>query len=388
MKTKTKIIHLSTSGKILLFGIAVLIAGLSLFYTTQLVEKLKKEEKQRIQLWAMAYKDIIATDLDQIVSPISFKIIQDNKNIPVIMTDEKDNIISFANLDSVKSQSGDYVKQQLLEMKKKGEPIVIKYSDIHKNYIYYKDSNLLVQLMRYPFSQVFFVVLFVAITYFLLIISKRAEDNRIWVGMSKETAHQLGTPISSLIAWVEMMKIKQHDDPLIPEIVKDVKRLEIITERFARIGSEPKLKEDNLIKVIYSAIDYLRPRTSSKVKYIINQRSDIININLNVSLFQWVMENLCKNAIDAMGGSGQIIVAIQQIKNTAVIDVKDTGKGMTKNIQRKIFKAGYSSKKHGWGLGLALVKRIIEEYHGGKIFVLKSEQDAGTTFRIELPVIK
>lgn len=384
MERKFKIVRLSLGAKVLLFTIAILIAAFSLFYTNRLVNNLKIREKDRIELWAAAYKDIIETDLDQTISVISFQIINDDSNIPVIMTDDSDNVISFANLDSVKATSDEYLSKQLEIMKQQNEPIVIEYSQAHKNYIYYKDSFILTQLQNYPYYQAALAILFVIITYTLLVISKRAENNLIWVGMSKETAHQLGTPISSLIAWVELMKIRQQDDPMIPEVAKDVKRLEMITERFARIGSEPKLTEQNLNDVIHSAVEYLKPRTSSKVKYIVNFREENLTEMLNSALIQWVVENLCKNAIDAMSGNGVIEIDVFKEKNKSVVEVSDTGKGMTKSDQKKVFRTGYSSKKYGWGLGLALVKRIIEDYHKGSIFILKSEVDKGTTFRIEL----
>ncbi|MBN2662059.1 MAG: HAMP domain-containing histidine kinase [Bacteroidales bacterium] len=384
MERKFKIVRLGLGYKILLFVIAIMIAGFSLFYTNRLVNKLKTREKQRIELWAAAYKDIIETDLDQTISVISFQIINEDSDIPVIMTDGNDKIISYANLDSLKAISDEYLFTQLELMKSQNEPIVIEYSQTQKNFIYYRDSFILTQLQNYPYYQAFLVVLFVLITYILLVISKRAEDNLIWVGMSKETAHQLGTPISSLIAWVELMKIRQQDDPMIPEVVKDIKRLEMITERFARIGSEPKLDIYNLGNVIESAVEYLKPRTSSKIKYIVNVNTSNMLVNLNMSLIQWVIENLCKNAIDAMGGNGVIEIDVFLDKNKSIIEVTDTGKGMSLREQKKVFKTGYSTKKYGWGLGLALVKRIIEDYHKGKIFILKSEIDKGTTFRIEL----
>ncbi len=384
MSRKINKIHLSLSYKILLFVIAVLIAAFSLLYTNRLVNKLKKQEKERIELWAQAYKDIIQTDLDQIISPISFKIINENSNIPVIMTDENDNIISFANLDSSKALSDEYLQKQLSDMKEQNKPITVEYAQNHKNFIYYKDSFLLLQLQKYPLYQAVLVALFVFVVYILLIISKRAEDNLIWVGMSKETAHQLGTPISSLIAWVEMMKIRLTDDPMIPEVEKDVKRLEMITERFARIGSSPQLSDNNLVEIVRNAVDYLKPRTSSKVKYLLKTDLKELKVNLNVSLIQWVIENLSKNAIDAMAGSGLITISIKKNKNMAIIDISDTGKGMNKREQKKAFRTGYSSKKYGWGLGLALVRRIIEDYHNGKVFILDSEPSVGTTFRIEL----
>jgi len=384
MNRKLKIIRLGLGYKILLFFIAILIAFSSLIYTNRLVNKLKIREKDRIELWAAAYKDIILTDLDQTISIISFKIINEDADIPVIMTNENEKIISFANLDSLKATSNDYLLKQLKIMKEQNEPIVIEYSQSHQNYIYYKDSYILTQLQNYPYYQAILALIFVIVTYILLIISKRAEDNLIWVGMSKETAHQLGTPISSLIAWVELMKIRQQDDPMIPEVAKDVKRLEMITERFARIGSEPKLTKQDLNIVISSAVEYLKPRTSSKVRYIVNLSEEENLVNINTSLIQWVIENLCKNSIDAMSGNGVIEIDIFKEKNKSIIEVSDTGKGMNKTEQKKVFKTGFSTKKHGWGLGLALVKRIIEDHHKGKIFIAKSEINKGTTFKIEL----
>jgi nitrogen-specific signal transduction histidine kinase len=384
MKQRSKIIHFSFKYKVLLFLIAVIIGTLSFYYTTKLVKMLKEQEKKRIELWADAYKDILQTDLDLPISKISFRIINENSTIPVIMTDENDKIIAYANLDSVKAQDSNYLHKKLMIMKLQHQPIELYFSEKHKNLIYYQDSFLLMQLQNYPIFQLILVVLFVIIAYILLVISKRAEDNLIWVGMSKETAHQLGTPISSLIAWVEMMKIKDIDDPMLPEVEKDVKRLEMITERFARIGSSPKLIDTNLVKVINDAIAYLKPRTSSKVEYIFDTKEDTLTVKLNPSLFQWVFENLCKNAIDAMSGKGKIIFHLQKDEKKIIIDIEDTGKGMNKTEQRKIFSAGYTSKKYGWGLGLALVKRIVEDYHKGKIYVLKSIIGKGTTFRIEL----
>ncbi len=345
---------------------------------------LEKQEKKRIELWADAYKDILQTDLDMPISKISFRIMNENSTIPVIMTDENDKIISYANLDSIKAKDEEYLQKKLALMKQQHQPIELYFSETHKNLIYYQDSFLLMQLQYYPVFQLILVVLFVVIAYVLLVISKRAEDNLIWVGMSKETAHQLGTPISSLIAWVEMMKIKDIDDPMLPEVEKDVKRLEMITERFARIGSTPKLIDADFVTVINDAIDYLKPRTSSKVEYVFDTEINSLIVRLNPPLFQWVFENLCKNAIDAMSGTGKITFRLKQNDKKIYIDIEDTGKGMSKTEQRKIFNAGYTSKKYGWGLGLALVKRIVEDYHKGKIYVLKSAPGKGTTFRIEL----
>ena len=381
-----KRISLRFGYKLTLFFIALIIAALSLYFTNNLVKKLKKQEKKRMELWASAYKDIIQTDIDKQVSIVSFEIIQQNHTIPVIMTDENDKIISFANLDSLKAQNHQYMQKQLEIMKYQHKPFVIKLSEKHTNYIYYKNSFLLTQLKNYPFFQAILVLLFVFIAYILLVISKKAEDNLIWIGMSKETAHQLGTPISSLLAWVEMMKIRQAEDPMLPEVEKDVKRLEMITERFARIGSEPKLVKYDLVEVIRNSLDYLKPRTSDKVEYSFNSQVEKLEINMNPSLFQWIIENLTKNAIDAMAGKGKISISLNILNSDVIIDIEDTGKGMSKNEYKKIFKAGYSTKKYGWGLGLALVKRIVEEYHKGKIWVEKSEIGVGTVFRIMLKI--
>ena len=386
MGQKNRVIHLGLGFKILLFVIAVLIAGFSLYYTNNLVDKLKLSEKKRIELWAAAYKDILSTDIDKQVSMISFQIIGENDNIPVIMTDENNVIISFANLDSLKATSDEYLQKELAIMKNSNMPIIVDYSESHRNYIYYKDSFLLILLQKYPYYQLVLVVLFVIVTYILLVISKKAEDNSIWVGMSRETAHQLGTPISSLIAWVEMLKIQQPDDPLLPEVAKDVNRLEMITERFARIGSSPQLISADINQVVQIAVDYLKLRTSNKVEYILNKYSEDLFVKMNVSLFQWVIENISKNAIDAMAGVGEISINISQIKKKVIINISDTGKGVAKRDFNRIFNPGVSSKKFGWGLGLALVKRIIEEYHNGKVYVASSELGKGTTFRVELKV--
>ncbi|MEA3451496.1 MAG: HAMP domain-containing sensor histidine kinase, partial [Bacteroidota bacterium] len=381
-----KRVSLSFGYKLLLFFVALVIAVLSLYYTNSLIEKIKNQEQKRIELWASAYKDIIQTDIDKQISIISFEILQNNHTIPVIMTDENDEIISFANLDSVKAQNPEYLQRQLLIMKSENEPLVIKLTSKHSNYIYYRNSFLLTKLQNYPFFQMFLVLLFVLVAYFLLVISKKADDNRIWIGMSKETAHQLGTPISSLLAWVEMMKIRQADDPMLSEVEKDVNRLEMITERFARIGSEPKLVESDLISSVKDSIEYIKLRTSDKVQYIFKSNIDSFKIKLNRSLFQWIIENLAKNAIDAMSGKGEIFINIDVQRTRVILDFQDSGKGMSKNEYRKIFNTGYTTKKYGWGMGLALVKRIVEDYHKGKIYVLKSEVNVGTTIRLEMKI--
>lgn len=377
---------LTLNSKWIAVVLAVFVAVFTYYYTGNLVNKLKIEEQKRIELWAEAYKDILQTDITQKVSLISFKIMQENNTIPVIMTDEHGDIISFANLDSIKATNKSYLVRKLNKMKQKNKPIELVYSDTHRDYIYFAESNLLTLLRKYPYYQAILVIMFLLVVYILLIVSKKAEDNQVWVGMSKETAHQLGTPISSLLAWLELLKMEKSEDPLLFEIEKDIKRLELITERFSRIGSEPRLEKMNLVSVIEFALEYLKPRTSSKINYILKFENKCVNVNLNSALFQWVIENMCKNSIDAMNGVGEITIYVRVDNKKAYIDLSDTGKGMTKNEQKKIFKAGYTTKKYGWGMGLALVKRIIEQYHQGEIFVLKSVLQKGTTIRIILNV--
>jgi signal transduction histidine kinase len=270
-------------------------------------------------------------------------------------------------------------------MRLKHEPIVIELSDKQKNYIYYKDSILLVYLQYFPFLQTFVILLFLIVVYFALRFSQNAEQNRLWVGMSKETAHQLGTPISSLLAWVEILKSRESDTRLVTEVDKDVKRLEKITERFSRIGSAPILQEANICQITKTAVDYLRVRTSSRVNYIQEFIEDEkIYAPINIELFEWVIENLWKNALDAMNNSGEITLRIKQSGSYVFIDVSDTGKGIPKSKFKTIFRPGYTTKLRGWGLGLSLTKRIIESYHDGRIYVRYSELGRGTTFRMIL----
>ncbi len=372
--------------RLFFFLLVVLIASASFYYTNNLVKKLKEEEQSHITLWADAYKDIVNTSIDKEVNPLSFRIINTNNSIPVIMTDDNNNIISYANLDSTKVDNPEYLKQQLEIMKKQHSPIEIRFSENHANYLYYKDSRLLDALRQYPYMQAALAALFILVGYFVLFYSQRAEESRILAGMAKETAHQLGTPISSLMAWIEMLKIKTPDDPMVAEVEKDIKRLELITERFARMGSVPKLQVYNIVDSVNEAIDYLKRRTSSNIDIELNSEQQILAL-INNSLFQWVIENIGKNAIDAMSGEGKLQINISTTSKKILIDIKDEGKGMTKREFKKIFQAGYTTKKYGWGMGLALAQRIIEEYHNGKIFVLKSAPGKGTTFRIELPLL-
>ncbi len=371
--------------KLVLFIIALLIASSSLIYTNYIVKKLSIEERKKIELWAEASKEFKQIDLDQKLSLTVFKIIHENKTIPVILTDADDVIIDFANMDSSKVLKKGYLERQLQVMKTNKEPIEIDYYHGQKNFIYYQDSFLLRQLVYYPYIQLGIVLLFVLAAFFAFRTSQKADENQVWVGMSKETAHQLGTPISSLLAWIELLKIKGEDEELVNEVSKDVSRLETITERFSKIGSKPVLKDTNIIGVLTSSIEYLKRRTSSKIDYIQNfDTENSIIIPLNVALFEWVIENICKNAIDAMINKGTMNITVTENTKNIYIDLSDTGKGIPKRKFRTVFRPGYTSKKRGWGLGLSLAKRIVEIYHKGKIFVKSSEIGKGTIFRIIL----
>ncbi len=371
--------------KFLLFVFAIIIATASLIYTNHLVNKISKEERRKIELWAEAYKEIQQVDLNQEISIVVFNMIYENKTIPVILSDESDNILGHANLDSTQVNSEKYLQKQLEIMKSQHEPIIIDYYQGQRNIIYYKDSFLLTQLFYYPFIQFGVISLFVLIAFFAFRSAKKAEENQLWVGMSKETAHQLGTPISSLIAWIEILKLEDENSQLVQEVEKDVKRLETITQRFSKIGSTPNLVSTNIIEVLKNSIAYLKSRTSSRINYVLDfDEHQSIIIPINTSLVEWVIENICKNAIDAMSEKGKITISIEDSKNIFIIDIQDTGKGIAKRNFKTIFNPGYTTKKRGWGLGLSLAKRIIEIYHKGKIFVKSSELGVGTTFRIIL----
>lgn len=373
--------------KRLLFVIAVLIGALSLWYTHKLVNKLALEEEKKVLLWANATKQLINAEGD-----INFllDIIKDNETIPVILVDDEGNITAHRNLDSARAENAEYLKRQLEQMKEQHEPIRILYDEKHNkfNYLYYKNSIILTQLKEYPYYQLSIIAVFITVAYLAFSYSRRSEQNQVWVGMSKETAHQLGTPISSLMGWINLLR--ETDEAAKPELLNelenDVKRLELITERFSKIGSAPMLQGELMTEVLNNAVHYLRTRTSDKVKFSVTANDTDIVAQLNVPLFEWVIENLCKNAIDAMQGEGEINIRISREHHKVLIDIQDTGKGIAPSKFKTVFKPGYTTKKRGWGLGLSLAKRIIEEYHKGKIFVKESTPDKGTTFRIVLSV--
>jgi K+-sensing histidine kinase KdpD len=362
-----------------LFLFAILTGLGSLIYTRFLVNILKNEERIKVEQWAEATRLISMPDSSH--TEFLSSIIENNISVPVILTDEAETIIGSKNFDENRMRDPGFLYSQLRKIKNK--PIVIDLGNGHRSMIYYKDSLILIQLNYYPFVQLAIILLFILVAYLAFSSSRKAEENQMWVSLSKETAHQLGTPTSSLAGWVEMLYDKYPEVSLTNEIALDVARLEKITERFSRIGAKPALAKDNIIAIISRTIDYLKTRSSSKVKFIpLFDPSEIVFVPLNAPLFEWVIENVSKNAIDAMEGSGEIRFNISLSDKTILIDITDTGKGIPGHAFKKIFNPGYTTKQRGWGLGLSLAKRIIEEFHNGKIYVRNSEVGKGTCIRI------
>jgi signal transduction histidine kinase len=322
-------------------------------------------------------------DLNKETSLLPLKIIQKNKNTPLILVSSTGEINGFKNLDSIKSLDPNYLKEQLEIMKKQNKPIAINYLG-QTDYIYYKDSDLLNKLTYYPLALILILLLFLAVIYLFYSSNKIAETNKLWTGMAKETAHQIGTPLSSLLGWIAILKMEKTDDIYIKEIEKDVVRLNTIANRFSKIGSTPKLNKENIVTVTKQAYDYLESRSSKQIVFYFKTSDTEIITNLNLELFSWVIENLIKNAIDAMQKEGVLELKIENTLKKVKITVSDTGKGMPKKLFKQIFKPGFTTKKRGWGLGLSLSRRIVEDYHKGQIFVQKSEIDKGTIFEILL----
>ncbi len=370
--------------KLLLFIFAVIIGLTSLRYTNQLVKKMSREERKKAEMLAEAWKQIINAEANDPNLNFYTRVIADNETVPVIVVDSLNNILFTRNLDSVKQKNPNYLIRKLQQMKDNSGPIIITLSPVEKQYLYYNQSVILTQLAYYPYIQFGIIFMFILVAYFAFNTSMKFEQNQVWVGLSKETAHQLGTPISSLMAWVEMMKIRKGDSEMLIELEKDVNRLEKITERFSKIGSKPALVKDNVITVILTAVNYLRSRSSGKIRINLNLPAYEVIVPLNAALFEWVIENLCKNAIDALNGQGQIEIALTDFTQVIYIDIRDTGKGIPKSMFKTIFKPGFTTKKKGWGLGLSLAKRIVEAYHDGKIFVHQSELNKGSVIRIVL----
>ena len=366
--------------------IAIMIVTGTIFYTQYLARKIAKEEKQKVEQWVEASNTLLNPD-DSIYTGLAFKIIQDNDDIPIIVTNEKDSIIENNNLDSSKLNDKNYLRKVLEKLKSINEPIVWKdpFNPESSNLYYYGHTRILNEIKYFPFVQLFVVGLFIIVTILALRSNYRSTQNQVWAGMAKETAHQLGTPVSSLEGWAEVMKERFSDDQFIKELGKDIDRLRLVTDRFGKIGSKPQLAPTNLVRQITEMVDYIKRRASEKVYFSINsnQNKDFI-ANLSAPLFDWVIENLLKNSLDAIEGKGNINIEISESDNMFYIDIIDSGKGITRQNINNVFKPGFTTKKRGWGLGLSLSKRIIEQYHKGKIFVKSSEVGSGTTFRIIL----
>lgn len=375
--------------KIVFVLTAILVAISSLFVSKTLTDNLKREEQGRMEVWAEAMKSLSKADGNTDLSLV-LKVLNENDYIPVILLDRRGNVTDYRNVSLRGANRADSLRdarQLALNWIAEGHVIRVTIDNVDNSYINvcYDESLILKRLTIFPFVQLAVVVIFVVLAVFALLASKRAEQNRVWAGLSKETAHQLGTPISSLMAWVEVLKEEYPDDTLIPELDKDVSRLRLISDRFSKIGSKPELAMVSLQEVLVHVVDYIDRRTSHNVVIRCQLPDHDVMVNINAALFEWVIENLCKNAVDAMnGGPGTISIAVMETGQKVAIDVADTGKGISKKNIKNVFRPGFTTKKRGWGLGLSLAKRIIEEYHKGRIFVKSSEVGVGTTFRIEL----
>lgn len=364
--------------------VAFAIVAVSLWFSNRLVQRLEVEQQRKIEIWAEAMRQFVQADNNDANFDFIWKIIEENDNIPVLIVDADGRFVTARNFDPPADNVDDYYNRVYERLKTRQEPIEINIDENERQFIYYDDSILLKQLQLFPYVLFAIIAVFIAVVIVALASTKKSEQNRVWVGLSKETAHQLGTPISSLVAWNEMLKAKYPDDNMVNEMGSDVERLKTIAERFSKIGSRPEFTQACVNDVVQASVEYMRRRTSQQVHFAVDNRTKTYAL-LCVPLFEWVVENLFKNAIDAMGGQGNIDVVIDRNeKGQTIIDVSDTGKGIEKRRFRAVFRPGYTTKQRGWGLGLSLAKRIVEEYHGGRIFVKQSEVGKGTTFRIVL----
>ncbi len=369
--------------------ISFVIVSLILWNTYTFFKKFKIEERLKMEIVATAIREFATNqDLNADVS-LEDKIIKSNINIPMILVDADGNIgkDSYKNLDSIKAKDPLYLQQQLEIMKGQNDPIEINFFKNKKQYVYYSNSDLLNKLTYYPLALILILILFLSLIYMMFVSSKIAEQNKLWTGMAKETAHQIGTPLSSLLGWIAILKQEKVDDQYVVEIEKDIHRLNIIANRFSKIGSLPKLSKSDIVSVTKRAYQYLEYRSSSQITFNFKSNKKEIFCNLNLELYGWVIENLIKNALDAMLGKGELTVTVNSDSKRIIVEISDTGKGMSKSQFKKIFNPGYTSKKRGWGLGLSLSKRIIKDYHNGKIFVNHSEINKGTSIQILLDKI-
>ena len=379
----------------MLLLVAVVIGIASLLYTNWLTKKMAREERKKVEIWAEATKGIVDAAINS-SSPemaqlqtryLQFlnMVVEKNTTIPILILNPDGTFNLDHNIPYREDRKEEVLKHELKKMQDYTEPIPIDLGEGENLLLYYRESTILRNLRLYPVIQLFVIMIFIVVSYFAFLATNRAEQNQVWVGMSKETAHQLGTPISSLMAWIELLKLKEVDESLIKELEQDTARLERITERFSKIGSKPELLRINVVEVINSAVNYLKTRSSEKVIFVQDyDKEAYIEVPLNAALFSWVIENICKNAIDAMANDGTISVKLKEKNGQVEIDITDTGCGVPKSNQKTIFQPGFSTKKRGWGLGLSLAKRIVEIYHQGKIFIKWSEMGKGTTFRIIL----
>lgn len=387
-------------GKMIFIIMSAITIVTFILISNNLIKELSVQERVRMEIWADATKRLANadenTDIDYLLS-----IIERNTSIPVLVEDQQGNITNHRNFSLPVSGEDDlfafsqlseenqkYLNEKLKHLRSSENKIVIDIDENTRQYIYYEDSVVLKHLSYYPYVQLVAMIIIALVIYVAIIYTKRAEQNRVWVGLSKETAHQLGTPISSLMAWTQLLESYGIDKEIVDDMDKDVNRLSVIADRFSKIGSRPELNIEYLNSVVARSLDYMKSRISGKVSIIMHLADDDIPVMLSVPLFEWVMENLTKNAVDAMDGAGTITISTFSGKEKAIIEVRDTGKGILRKNFKTIFNPGYTTKRRGWGLGLTLVKRIIEEYHDGKIFVKDSEIGKGTTFRLELPIIR
>jgi two-component sensor histidine kinase len=362
-----------------------IIISLILWNTYVFFQNFKNEEHSKMQIWSSAYYEINDnSNLKDYIGGLPLEIIQSNSTTPMILTDNEGNIRNYSNISDKKAKDSLYLKKLILKFKDENNPIEVIYKNEIQSVIYYGNSPLLNKLKYYPLALLLIILLFGAVVYFFYKSSKVASQNKLWSGMAKETAHQIGTPLSSLIGWAEILKSENVNPDYIKEIEKDIERLQTITERFSKIGSMPTLEKIDVVKTTAESYDYIKSRSSKHIDFEFNAPNTAINVNLNVQIYSWTIENLVKNAIDSMKGKGKLKIEILPKDNLVHIRVSDTGKGMPKKLFYKIFETGFTTKKRGWGLGLSLAKRIIEDYHKGKIKVLSSEIDKGTTIQISL----
>ncbi len=377
-----------TNFKTILAIVAILIVSGTIIYSQYIAKKLAAEERIKIEQWAEAVKvNMELSDSSLSLNLTSRILIENIKHIPTILTTEKNEILDYINIDTAKVADKDLLlKNKIIEFKNLHQPIEWKNPNdsTQSNIVYYGESKLLNQVRYYPIVQLIIVVLFIIVVILALQSNYRSTQNQVWAGLAKETAHQLGTPVSSLEGWVEVLKDIKGNEKIVPEIEKDVHRLQLITDRFGKIGSTPQLEEKNIVQQVQYMMDYIKKRAGHNIKFSLNTNQQNIIARISPPLFDWVVENLLKNALDAMEGKGSITVNINDEINKTTIEVTDTGKGISKANIDKVFKPGFTTKKRGWGLGLTLTKRIVEQYHNGVIYVKNSELNKGTTFRIEL----